>query len=99
MDLFRNFFRRTRGGELLASGYVERTLNIENLEAEHDWFWLEVDIPDFFDAVLDLIFQGQYFGGGGAAAIYNRESVLARNAGVAQAVAAGESGLFYQPCR
>ena len=29
-----------------------------NLEAHHDWFRFQADAPDFFDALLDLIFQG-----------------------------------------
>jgi len=29
-----------------------------NLKAHQDWFRVQADAPDFFDALLDLIFQG-----------------------------------------
>ena len=53
------------------------------LESYEDWFWLEANAPDFFDALLDLVFQGEDFGGRGAAAIHDSERVLARNSDMA----------------
>src|ERR1700757_2189159 len=31
----------------------------QSLKADHDWFWLQMHAPDFLDALLDLLFQGQ----------------------------------------
>ena len=70
-----------------------------SLETHHHWLGLQLHAPDFFDALLDLIFQGEHFGGGGAAAIHDGQRVLARDADVAEAVSAGESGVLDQPCR
>jgi len=67
------------------------------LEADHYWFRIEVHAPDLFDSLLDLIFQGQYLGCSCAAAVHYSESMFTRDADVAKAVSAGESGFFHQP--
>jgi hypothetical protein len=47
------------------------------LETHHYRLGLKPYAPDFFDALLDLLFQGQHLGGGGAPAIHDGESVFA----------------------
>src|SRR5580700_784434 len=49
--------------------------------------------------MLYLFFQGENLRGGGASAIHDGQRMLARNAGAADAVAFGESGMLYQPRR
>jgi len=63
-------------------------------EAQHYWFGFEAYGPEFFDPLLDLIFQREDFGSGGSPAVHDGERVLAGNADVAKAVSAGESGLL-----
>jgi hypothetical protein len=68
-------------------------------EAHQDWFHLEAHAPDFFDALLDLIFKGEEIGCGGFTAIYQSESMLIRDPHGTEAVTFGESGVFDEPCR
>lgn len=63
----------------------------QKLETHHHWFWLQANTPDFFDSLLYLFLEGKDIGGGGAAAIDDGESVLGRNADVAESESFGES--------
>ena len=47
-------------GERDVTGYVCTTRLDwwDALEADHYWFWFQADAPDFFYAMLDLVFQG-----------------------------------------
>ena len=70
-----------------------------NLESHHDRLGLQRHIPDFFDSLLNLIFEGENFGGAGFAAIDDGERVFIGDTNAAEAVSAGEAGFLDEPSR
>src|SRR2546423_12564049 len=66
-------------------------------KSDQDRFLLQPHTPDFFDTVLNLIFQSEDFGGGGSAAIHNGKSMFARNAGATEIVSPRKTGVLDQP--
>src|SRR5579863_5602028 len=67
------------------------------LEPDHHRFWLQPYAKDFFHALLDLFFQGDHLGSGGAAAVDDGQSVLPGNAHMAETESFGESRALHQP--
>ena len=68
-------------------------------EAHKYRFRFEMDAPEFFHPLLNVIFQSQDVGGGGVAAIHDGQGMLARNAGAAGVIALAETGVLHQPGR
>src|SRR2546423_11570540 len=66
-------------------------------KSDQDRFLLQPHTPDFFDTALNLIFQSEDFGGGGSAAIHNRQSLFARNAGATEIEPPRNTGLLDPP--
>src|SRR5579864_2810421 len=58
---------------------------------------LQPHAPQFFDALLDLIFHSQDFGGSAAATVDDCQRVLGGDANVTDAVPARESRVFDEP--
>lgn len=67
------------------------------LEANQYRFRFQLNAPDFFDAMLNLIFQGEDFRGCGSAAIDDRERVPGGNADTMKAESFGKAGVLDQP--
>src|SRR5580700_995052 len=67
------------------------------LEAHHDRFRFQVDAPDFFHTMLDLVFEGQDVDRCGSAAIDDGEGVFAGDADAARTESFSKAGALDQP--
>jgi hypothetical protein len=85
--------------ESYVSGLVLMRCRQWSSNAYHDRFWLQPDAPDFFHAVLDLLFQGEDVGGRSSAAINDCQRVPGGNADAPLTESPGEAGALDQPGR
>ena len=67
------------------------------LEAHEHGFGFQVNVPEFFHALLNVVFQSQDVGGGGVSAVHDGQRMLARNADPSAAIALAETGVLHQP--
>ena len=66
-------------------------------KADEHRLGFEMNVPEFFHALLDMVFQSQDVGGGGFSAVHDGQRMFARDADSPAAVAFAEAGVLHQP--
>ena len=76
-----------------------RLLGMQKLwsEADEYGFGLEMNVPEFVDALLDVILQSEDVGGGGFPAVHDGQRMFAGDPDLPAAVALAEAGMLDQP--